>query len=119
MVFNAIFNNISVISWRSVLLVEEICVPGENHHPDSSRWQTLSHKVVSSTPRLSGIRIHNETALCNIIYMNISVLIQNFKHLPHISLTFRLITVLKSKSILIYGVNSSWPEKYVMSRSHD
>jgi hypothetical protein len=31
MVFNATFNNISVISWRSVLLVEETRVPGENH----------------------------------------------------------------------------------------
>jgi hypothetical protein len=31
MVFNATFNNISVISWRSVLLVEEIGVPGKNH----------------------------------------------------------------------------------------
>jgi len=30
MVFNAIFNNICVISWRSVLLVEETGVPGEN-----------------------------------------------------------------------------------------
>jgi hypothetical protein len=28
MVVNAIFNNISVISWRSVLLVEETGVPG-------------------------------------------------------------------------------------------
>ena len=33
MVFNATFNNISVISWRSVLLVEETGVPGETHHP--------------------------------------------------------------------------------------
>jgi hypothetical protein len=31
MVFNATFNNISVILWRSVLLVEETRVPGENH----------------------------------------------------------------------------------------
>jgi hypothetical protein len=31
MVFNATFNNISVISWQSVLLVEETRVPGENH----------------------------------------------------------------------------------------
>jgi hypothetical protein len=31
MVFNATFNNISVISWWSVLLVEETRVPGENH----------------------------------------------------------------------------------------
>jgi hypothetical protein len=31
MVFNATFNNISVISWRSVLLMEETGVPRENH----------------------------------------------------------------------------------------
>ena len=31
MVFKATFNNISVISWMSVLLVEETGVPGENH----------------------------------------------------------------------------------------
>jgi hypothetical protein len=29
MVFNSTFNNISVISWQVVLLVEEIGVPGE------------------------------------------------------------------------------------------
>ena len=33
MAFNATFNNISVISWRSVLLVEETGDPGENHLP--------------------------------------------------------------------------------------
>ena len=32
-VFNAIFNNIAVISWQSVLLVEEAGVPGRNHRP--------------------------------------------------------------------------------------
>jgi len=32
-VFNATFNNISVISWLSVLLVEETGVPEENHLP--------------------------------------------------------------------------------------
>ena len=31
MVFNATYNTISVISWRSVLLVEETGGPGENH----------------------------------------------------------------------------------------
>jgi len=31
MVFNTTFNNISVISWWSVLLVEETGVPRENH----------------------------------------------------------------------------------------
>jgi hypothetical protein len=30
-VFNATFNNISVISWQSVLLVEKTGVPEENH----------------------------------------------------------------------------------------
>jgi hypothetical protein len=33
MVLNATFNNISVISWRSVVLVEETGVAGENHRP--------------------------------------------------------------------------------------
>jgi hypothetical protein len=33
MVLNAFFNNISVISWRSVLLVEKTGVPGEIHRP--------------------------------------------------------------------------------------
>ena len=55
-VLNATFNNISCISWRSVLLVEEIGVPVENHRPVASHWQTLSYNVASSTPRLSGIR---------------------------------------------------------------
>jgi hypothetical protein len=51
MIVNATFNNISVISWRSVLLVEETGVPGENHRPAISYWQTLSHNVASSTLR--------------------------------------------------------------------
>jgi len=42
MVFIATFNNISVISWQSVLLVEESGVPWENHQPATSHWQTLS-----------------------------------------------------------------------------
>jgi len=45
-------NNISVISWRSVLfLVNETGVPAENHWPAASHWQTLSHNVVSRTSR--------------------------------------------------------------------
>jgi hypothetical protein len=42
MVFNASFNNISVILWWSVLLMEETGLPGENHRPVASHWQTLS-----------------------------------------------------------------------------
>jgi len=37
MVFNDTFNNISAISWWSVLLVEEIGVPGENNRPATSQ----------------------------------------------------------------------------------
>jgi hypothetical protein len=59
MVFNATFNNISAISWRSVLLMEETRVTRENHWPAASHWQTLSHNVVSSTPHMSGILINN------------------------------------------------------------
>jgi hypothetical protein len=58
MVFNTTINNISAISWQSVLLVEETGVPGENHRPVASHRQTLSHNVVSSTPRLSRIQTH-------------------------------------------------------------
>ena len=48
MVFNATFNNIPVMSWWSVLLVEET---GENHRPVASHRHTFSHAVVLSTPR--------------------------------------------------------------------
>jgi len=37
-----VFNNISVISWRAVLLVEKTVVPRENNRPATSHWQTLS-----------------------------------------------------------------------------
>jgi hypothetical protein len=51
MVFNATLNKISVISWLSVLWMEETGVPGENHRRVASHLQTLSHNVVSNTPR--------------------------------------------------------------------
>jgi hypothetical protein len=36
MVLNATFNNISVISWQSVLLLNETGLPTENHRPVTS-----------------------------------------------------------------------------------
>ena len=58
MVFNATFNNIWVISWLSVLLLEETGGPWENHRPVASHWQTLlSHNVVHLA--LIEIRTHN------------------------------------------------------------
>ena len=44
MVFNATFNNISVILWQSVLLMEETRVPEENHRLATSHWQTVIKK---------------------------------------------------------------------------
>ena len=44
-VFNTTFNNMSVISWQSVLLVEETGISEEN--PPICR---KSHSVISSTP---------------------------------------------------------------------
>ena len=41
------FNNISVILWLSVLLVEETGVPREMHWPTTSHRQTWSHNAVS------------------------------------------------------------------------
>ena len=54
---------------RSVLLVEEAGVPGENDRPVTSHWQALPHTVVSSTPRLSGIRTHNVSSDRHLLHM--------------------------------------------------
>ena len=37
----------------------ETGVPTENHRPVASHWETLSHNVVSSTPRRERARIHS------------------------------------------------------------
>ena len=49
MVFNATFNNNSVISWWSVLLAEEAGEHGENHRPVASHC----------TPPINWIQTHN------------------------------------------------------------
>jgi hypothetical protein len=48
MVFNATFNNISAISWRSILLVEETGILGENHQ--SAKIKRSAHSSLPMLP---------------------------------------------------------------------
>jgi hypothetical protein len=51
---------IVIICWRLNNFTVIICVvPGENPQPIASLYETFSHNVVSSTPRLSEVRTHN------------------------------------------------------------
>jgi hypothetical protein len=56
MVFSATFNNISVIFWWSVLLLEET---GENHRPVVSYLQILAHNVYRVHIPMNGVQTHN------------------------------------------------------------
>ena len=56
-VLNATFNNISVISWRSVLLVEEAGVRGENAYKlDHIMYQVHPTRSENQTHSFSGYR---------------------------------------------------------------
>ena len=56
---NMHFNVGILVTITQVLLVGETRVPGENNRTATSYRQTLSDKIVSSTPRMSGIRTYN------------------------------------------------------------
>ena len=50
--------------WCYIVVVSFVFVccfylAGETHRPAASHWQTLSHNVVSSTPRMNEVRTHN------------------------------------------------------------
>ena len=61
---NDTLNNISVISWRSVLLVEETGVSGENHRPVASHWQTVSHNFYRVQLAWAGFKLTTLVVMC-------------------------------------------------------
>jgi hypothetical protein len=52
LICNSTINTISVYRGDELFFFMATGVSGENHRSDASHWQTLSHKIVSSTPFL-------------------------------------------------------------------
>jgi hypothetical protein len=71
MVFNATFNNISVIFWRSVSLVEETGGTRENHKPVASHWpKQAGLKILMNT----GTYMFSKSMLYYKIYIHPEIL---------------------------------------------
>ena len=95
MVFNATFNNISAISWRSVLLVAKTA---ENHRPVASHWQSLSHN------KNVGVNSNNDSHFISNLYS------QNPLEKLNISMGKYVLGVIKrTTSLAIYGELGRYP----------
>ena len=90
MVFNATFNNISVISWRSVLLVEKTGVPGRNNWSATSQ-RLLNQRTLYDQTIFKG-EVHLFVALANSAEYDCVVSIKSTSHSLCIHVTIQVTT---------------------------
>jgi hypothetical protein len=129
--FNANINNNSVISWRSVLLVGQTGIPGENHRPFTSHWwkkpeypeRTTDHG--QATGKLDHLRLRVEcTFVCYlqsrarthavlVIYLyelldNATTLLIDFGNVPTVVFFCFSLYWLKTRFVSTLHVIPSW-----------
>jgi hypothetical protein len=114
MVFNSTFYDISVVSWRSVLLVEETGVNRENHRPAVSHWQTFFHTYSVYLSFITDVKPiiykhyilrHCTNIVCIFYKIKNLLLIYNlmwwfFLYLKYIALLFTMVDMIKFVSDL-------------------
>ena len=112
MVLNTTFNTISVISWRSVLLVEETGGHWENHRPVTSHWQTLSlHTSPWSRIKLTSVVIGTDCmGSCKSNYHTITTV-------PEVVETENRYMLIVHFSVysIAYMIHYIWSSKHVMT----